>query len=118
MWYKSWSIVRVRQIQKLRTDTRHCLFPAPLGIDLILYVTRSDGAFMPTCLNLITTWQVYFPIRSMGASGTHAEPLYIHVPGTCIWFVWRLVYMILKPICILTLCLSVPYESTVGTNYC
>ena len=28
---KSWSIIRVRQIRALRTDTRQCLFPAPLS---------------------------------------------------------------------------------------
>ena len=65
-------MVRVRQIQKLRTDTRHCFFPAPLGIDLILFVTRSNGAFISTCLKVITRLgtEVYFPIRSMGA-GRH-----------------------------------------------
>ena len=42
--YKSWSIFRVRQIQELRELTLGiCLLPAPLGIVLIPFATRSNG---------------------------------------------------------------------------
>ena len=85
-FYKSWSIIRVRQIQKLRTDTRHCLFPAPLGIALILFGTRSYGAFMSTCLNVVTRLgtEVYFPILSMGA-GRHPCGALVYIPGIYIY---------------------------------
>ena len=71
-YYKSWSIIRVRRIRRLRTDTRQCLFPAPLGSVLILFVTRSNGTFTSTSSKVITRLGtgVYFPIRSMSA-GRH-----------------------------------------------
>ena len=62
---------------KTENCIRHRLFPAPLGIDPILFVTRSNGAFMSTCVKVNTRLgtEVYFPFRSMSAGRHPCEAL-------------------------------------------
>ena len=63
----------MRQIQELRTENSALPFSfTTWHFALILFVLRLNGAFMSTCLKVITRLgtDVYFPIRSMGA-GRH-----------------------------------------------
>ena len=73
-------IMRVRQIQKLSAETRHCLSPAPVGIGLIQFVLRSNGVFMSNFLEKSDHDLSLRYVSLSGAwvpAGTHAEePLY------------------------------------------
>ena len=68
----------MRQIQELRIDTRHYLFPAPLGIALIPFATRSNGVLMSTGFNIFTPLLALRYIFLSGAWVPDAEPLFIH----------------------------------------
>ena len=65
-------IMRVRQIQKLSAETRHCLSPAPVGIGLIQFVLRSNGVFMS---NFLEKSDHDLSLRYVSLSGAW-EPLY------------------------------------------
>ena len=68
----------MRQNTKLKTETRHCLFPAPLGIDLILFVLRPNHSSMFVKLSSNELALRYISLSGAWVpAGTHAEPSYI-----------------------------------------